>query len=110
MKFAIRRPDTRRPSSSGKDMTMKRTIKYPGQIPRAEHTPAFKVLARIEGGILADMGSVMELLPMYRLSLRDVRPFDNDKAALSSDWHRIGNDMWRALNNMTRASNERKAD
>ena len=80
---------------------MKRTTKYSGKIPRAEHTPAFKVLAEIKAGILADMGSVMEFLPMYGLSLRNVRPFADDKDALCSDWHRIGNDMWRALNKAT---------
>ena len=110
MKFVIRRSAARRSSSSGKGVTVKRTTKYLGRVPRAEHTPAFKVLAEIKAEILADMGGVMEFLPMYRLSLRDVRPFADDKDALCSDWHRIGNDMWCALNKLTRTSDERKAD
>lgn len=110
MKFLTRRSAARRSSTSGKFVVVKRVDKRSKQTSVVKNTPACKILIKRRSRILADIGSVLEFYPADKLSLRDVRPFDDDKDALRSDWHRIGSDMWRALGKAIKASDECEAN
>ncbi len=62
-------------------------------------------------GFLAGIGSIMNLWPADAddLQLEDVRPYASDSEALSSDWERIGEDMWRAIGKVEQNDSAQKS-